>query len=53
MRLRDETIGGFCAGVTGTIIGYPLDLVKTRMQTATSNHGNMLSVGLKVVRRGE
>ena len=29
----EETIGGFAAGVVGTLLGFPLDLVKTRMQT--------------------
>eukprot|EP00590_Aulacoseira_subarctica_P003507 CAMPEP_0172433498 /NCGR_PEP_ID=MMETSP1064-20121228/68398_1 /TAXON_ID=202472 /ORGANISM="Aulacoseira subarctica , Strain CCAP 1002/5" /LENGTH=291 /DNA_ID=CAMNT_0013181443 /DNA_START=38 /DNA_END=913 /DNA_ORIENTATION=- len=56
MKLRDETIGGFAAGVTGTVIGYPLDLVKTRMQTASStgsqrNNTNMFVVMLGVIRR--
>ena len=58
MKLRDETIGGFAAGVTGTVIGYPLDLVKTRMQTASStttqrnNTNNMFVVLIGVIRRG-
>jgi solute carrier family 25 (mitochondrial carnitine/acylcarnitine transporter), member 20/29 len=29
-----EAAGGLCAGVVGTLIGYPLDLVKSRLQTA-------------------
>jgi solute carrier family 25 (mitochondrial carnitine/acylcarnitine transporter), member 20/29 len=29
-------MGGLAAGIVGTIIGFPLDLVKTRMQTAPS-----------------
>lgn len=36
MPLLSESIGGFSAGVVGTVIGFPLDLVKTRMQTGSS-----------------
>ncbi|KAL3782979.1 hypothetical protein HJC23_003135 [Cyclotella cryptica] len=32
-HLGEEAIGGFAAGVVGTLLGFPLDLVKTRMQT--------------------
>ncbi|GMI16809.1 hypothetical protein TrLO_g2155 [Triparma laevis f. longispina] len=32
-----ESFGGFSAGVVGTIIGFPLDLVKTRMQTSATS----------------
>ena len=32
-----EIIAGCAAGVIGTIIGFPLDTIKTRMQTS-SNH---------------
>ncbi|GMI00261.1 hypothetical protein TrVE_jg1821 [Triparma verrucosa] len=35
-----ESFGGFSAGVVGTIIGFPLDLVKTRMQTAQGAGGS-------------
>jgi solute carrier family 25 (mitochondrial carnitine/acylcarnitine transporter), member 20/29 len=34
--LLEESLGGLAAGIVGTIIGFPLDLVKTRMQTASS-----------------
>lgn len=51
--IRNESIGGLAAGVTGTIIGYPLDLVKTRMQTTSGpTGGNMLRVLYGVIRRG-
>lgn len=57
MRLRDETIGGFTAGVAGTVLGYPLDLVKTRMQTATlspgKNSSNLFVVMRGIIRRGK
>ena len=33
INLKAEALGGLAAGVIGTVIGYPLDLVKTRMQT--------------------
>jgi len=29
-HLGEEVIGGFAAGVIGTLLGFPLDLVKTR-----------------------
>jgi solute carrier family 25 carnitine/acylcarnitine transporter 20/29 len=34
MKIKEEAVGGLAAGVVGTVIGYPLDLIKTRMQTA-------------------
>ena len=34
MRLREEVLAGGSAGVVGTVLGYPLDSVKTRMQTS-------------------
>ena len=36
-HLGEEAIGGFAAGVVGTMLGFPLDLVKTRMQTQATN----------------
>jgi solute carrier family 25 carnitine/acylcarnitine transporter 20/29 len=30
----NEAIAGSCAGITGTALGFPLDTIKTRMQTA-------------------
>ena len=36
-HLGEEVIGGFAAGVVGTLLGFPLDLVKTRMQTQASS----------------
>lgn len=36
-HLGEEVVGGFAAGVVGTLLGFPLDLVKTRMQTQTSS----------------
>ena len=49
LRLGDEAIGGLSAGILGTIIGFPLDLIKTRLQTGTSSK-NILSVGKDIVR---
>jgi solute carrier family 25 (mitochondrial carnitine/acylcarnitine transporter), member 20/29 len=31
--LQEEALGGFAAGIVGTVLGFPLDLIKTRMQT--------------------
>jgi solute carrier family 25 carnitine/acylcarnitine transporter 20/29 len=42
-------IAGANAGVAGTLLGYPLDNIKTRMQTGEGS--SMLGVGRDVVRR--
>jgi solute carrier family 25 carnitine/acylcarnitine transporter 20/29 len=50
LRLADEAIGGLSAGILGTLIGYPLDLVKTRMQTGVASGGrDVLSIGRHLV----
>jgi len=36
VNLKIEAAGGLAAGIIGTVIGYPLDLVKTRMQTSSN-----------------
>jgi len=36
--VSDNFIAGFASGVTGTVIGYPLDLVKTRLQVSIKEH---------------
>ena len=53
LRLGDEAIGGLSAGIIGTIIGFPLDLIKTRLQTGSSTHGrpSIISVGNDIVRK--
>lgn len=52
IHFGEEAIGGLSAGIVGTVIGFPLDLVKTRMQTASasSGSGGMLAVATHVVR---
>jgi solute carrier family 25 carnitine/acylcarnitine transporter 20/29 len=52
LRLGEEAAGGLCAGIVGTIIGFPLDLIKTRLQTGSLSHGrqSILSVGKDIVR---
>jgi solute carrier family 25 carnitine/acylcarnitine transporter 20/29 len=39
MQLHEEALGGLSAGIVGTVIGFPLDLVKTRLQTGSSKLG--------------
>lgn len=53
LHLGEEAIGGLSAGVIGTIIGFPLDVVKTRMQTSqsSSSPGGIISMGSKIVRQ--
>lgn len=53
IKLHEEAIGGLCAGILGTVIGYPLDLVKTRMQTSIATETSMIQVGTNVVRKGK
>ena len=50
MNLAEEAVGGLAAGVVGTVIGFPLDLVKTRMQTSSTPAMNMVGVATHVVR---
>jgi solute carrier family 25 carnitine/acylcarnitine transporter 20/29 len=52
LHLGEEAIGGLSAGIIGTIIGFPLDVVKTRMQTSqsASSHG-IISMGSQIVRK--
>ncbi len=51
-----EAIGGFIAGVAGTVLGYPLDLLKTRMQTGTGSPGkqtHLLTLALGIIHQGK
>jgi solute carrier family 25 carnitine/acylcarnitine transporter 20/29 len=52
INIKQEMLGGFSAGVIGTVIGYPLDLVKTRMQTSDASNGKgFLRVGSRILRK--
>lgn len=42
MHLGQEALGGLSAGIVGTVIGYPLDLIKTRMQTAPPSSSSVV-----------
>ena len=44
-HLGEEVVGGFAAGVVGTLLGFPLDLVKTRMQTQASSPSSVKQRG--------
>ena len=50
MHLGQEAIGGLSAGIVGTVIGYPLDLVKTRMQTFGGADLSIVGVAGNIVR---
>ena len=52
MNLTEEALGGLSAGIVGTVIGFPLDLIKTRMQTSSKSSGpnSILGVALQIVR---
>ena len=43
-------MGGLSAGIVGTVIGFPLDVIKTRMQTGTATEGGMRGVASRIVR---
>jgi solute carrier family 25 carnitine/acylcarnitine transporter 20/29 len=52
VNIKLEMLGGASAGVVGTVIGYPLDLVKTRMQTSLiANQGSFIRVGYSIARK--
>jgi len=56
LHLGEEAVGGLSAGILGTIVGYPLDLIKTRLQTGSTKstssgqQHSILSVGKGIVR---
>lgn len=47
--LQQEAAAGLSAGILGTVIGYPLDVLKTRLQTSSNNRG-LVSTGLDLAR---
>jgi len=49
LHLGEEALGGLSAGIVGTVIGFPLDTVKTRMQTGYGN--SILHVGKQVIQK--
>lgn len=51
-HIGEEAAGGLSAGIVGTVIGFPLDLIKTRMQTGkTLGQTNLLRVGSQIVKK--
>lgn len=42
---------GLNAGVIGTIIGFPFDLVKTRMQTGSTRKTSIFKIGRTIVKK--
>jgi len=50
LHMGQEALGGLSAGIVGTIIGYPLDLVKTRMQTSGDANLGIVRVASSIVR---
>lgn len=52
LHLGEEAVGGLSAGIIGTLIGYPLDLVKTRLQTGLASEGqSIISIGRNIARK--
>ena len=52
-ELSEEALAGLSAGILGTVIGYPLDVVKTRQQTssaASSSSRSILATASHIVR---
>jgi hypothetical protein len=50
LHLGEEAVGGLSAGVLGTVIGFPLDLIKTRMQTGFTQQKSIFAVGRSIVK---
>lgn len=50
IHLGEEALGGLSAGIVGTVIGFPLDTVKTRMQTGMATSSNILQVARSVAK---
>jgi len=55
-NVRNEAIGGLSAGILGTFIGFPLDTIKTRMQTdkqsaqsSNPRSSSILTTGRKII----
>jgi solute carrier family 25 carnitine/acylcarnitine transporter 20/29 len=52
LHLGEEAIGGLSAGILGTIIGFPLDVIKTRLQTGVAdNKQNIVSIGRSILHK--
>jgi solute carrier family 25 carnitine/acylcarnitine transporter 20/29 len=49
MVILDEAIAGSAAGAVGTLIGFPLDSLKTRMQTGSQQGVGMLTLSRKIL----
>ena len=47
--IQSETIAGTAAGAGGTIIGFPLDSIKTRMQTSSSSKFRTVSSSVSTI----
>ena len=48
-----ETIAGVAAGVAGTVLGFPLDNIKTRMQTQKGSGYSSVPATFKTILRNE
>ena len=49
----NETIAGSAAGITGTILGYPFDSIKSRMQTSRGVEYSTLSSSARTIMANE
>lgn len=50
LSLTQEAVGGFSAGVVGTVIGFPLDTIKARQQVLSSDK-SIISTASHIVKR--
>lgn len=46
-----ELIGGSCAGIVQTIVGHPLDVLKTKMQVDSSTNSNAFKVFVDTIKK--
>jgi solute carrier family 25 (mitochondrial carnitine/acylcarnitine transporter), member 20/29 len=53
VNFGEEALGGLAAGIVGTVIGFPLDLIKTRLQTGSgtgAGGAGMIHVASHIIR---
>ena len=51
LSVQNEVIAGISAGIVGTVLGFPLDTIKTRLQTSEVN-SSILSIGKTIYYEG-
>ena len=50
LSIYSEICAGFSAGIVGTILGFPLDTLKTRMQTSSTIGEKITIIRITIIR---